>query len=172
MKLSVTQIVLGVLVIMAACYVMSWMIYEAPSQLKQPVPNDIGEVTYVDVVPENEVLFNISRYGSYILPVLGIAVLLIGALQSSRNSARTTKLISTNIVAGLLVAGLAFIITRWGYPTEFHILMPESSDTLASIFTNPGRSFLGVQSATAVILVFGLAVVGVGIAQLIKSRNI
>jgi hypothetical protein len=169
MKLSITQIVLGILIIFGACYVIGWMIHEAPLQFKQPVPNDAGGVTYVDVVPENEALFNIARYGSYFLPVLGILVLIIATVQSARAGARTRSLMITNIIAGVLVAALALIITNGGYPTTFHAIMPAGSDTSLTILTNPGRSLLGVQSATYALFLLGLAVCGIGIAQYVKS---
>jgi hypothetical protein len=72
----------------------------------------------------------------------------------------------------MMVAALALIITRWVYPTSFHAIMPEGSDTLMMIETNPGRSLLGVHSVTSATFLLGLAVLGCGIAQLVKSRKI
>ncbi len=171
MKLSVTQMALGILIIFAACYVTGWMIYKAPSQFRQPMPNDTGGVTYIDVTPKDEGLFNVSRYGSYALPVLGVLVLIIGAIQSVKAKARARRLIITNVIAGVLVVALAIIITRWGYPTEFHTAMGGGSDMILIINNNPVRSLLDVQSASGAILAFGLAVCGCGIAQLVKSRK-
>jgi flagellar basal body-associated protein FliL len=169
MKLSITQIILGVLIIFAACYITGWMIHEAPHQFTQLVSNNTGGVTYINVVPEDERLFNVSRYGSYALPVLGVLVLIIGTIQSAKADARNRRLIIINIVAGFLIAALAFIITRWGYPTQFHTAPGGGSNII--IFANPGRSLLGLQSASGIMVAFGLAVLGVGIAQLIKARK-
>jgi hypothetical protein len=149
-----------------------WMIFKAPSDLRLPVTDNSGKVTYVDVVPENEALFNVSRYGSYFLPILGVLILIIGAIQSVKVEARNRSLFITIIVAGMLIAALAFIITRWGYPTQFEAVIPASSDTLLKININPGRSLLGLESASSAIVALGLAVLGCSIAQLVKSRKI
>lgn len=172
MKLSRTQIVLGVLIVFAACYITGWMIHKAPSQLRQPLPDSGGDVTYVDVIPEHEALFNVSRYGSYLLPVLGVFVLIIGTVQAVKSEARTRRLAAAGIIAGLLIAALAFIITTWGYPTTFHMVMPEGSDTAVTIFGNPGRTLVGVQLISGAMFLLGLVVLGVGITQLVKSRKL
>jgi hypothetical protein len=171
MKLSATQIILGILIVFGACYVTGWMIHEAPQQFSQPVPTDSGGITYVDVVPADEALFNVSRYGSYALPVLGVLVLVISAIQSVKATARTWKFSIINIIDGALVAALALIIARWGYPMEFHTAIGTGSDTIMWINVNPGRSLLGVQSTSGAIFALGLAVLGCGIAQLVKSRK-
>ncbi len=171
MKLSVTQAILGVLIIFAAVYVTGWMIHEAPSQYTQPLVTDAGKTTYIDVVPEDEGLFNVARYGSYALPVLGVLVLVIGTIQSVKAGARNRSLITVSIIAGLITAALAYIITMWGYPTTFHFTPPEGINMLGMILTNPGRSLIGVQSASGIMTASGLAVLGVGIAQLVKSRK-
>lgn len=169
MKLSITQAILGVIIILNAVYITGWMIHESPSQLRQPMPDNNGGVTYVDVVPADESLFNVSRYGSYALPVLGVAALVIGVIQSVKADARKKSLFTIYVIAGLLIAVLAAIITRWGYPTEFHTFPGGGSNTI--IFTNPGRSLLGVQSASGLMVAFGLAVLGCGITQLVLNRK-
>lgn len=171
MKLSVTQAILGVLIIFAAVYVTGWMIHEAPSQYTQTLVTDDGKTTYIDVVPDNEGLFSVSRYGSYALPVFGVLVLIIGMLQSVKASARNRSLITVSIIAGALTAVLAYIITMWGYPTTFRFTPPEGINMLGIILTNPGRAFVGLQLASGLMVMLGLAMFGVGIAQLVKSRK-
>jgi hypothetical protein len=168
MKLSVTQIILGVLIIFAACYVTGWMIH-TPVPHTYPVTDNDGKVTYVDVIPEDEALYNVSLFGSYLLPVLGVLVLIISTIQTVRAGARTRSLMITNIIAGVLVAALALIITNGGYPTTFHAIMPAGSDTSLTIETNPGRSLLGVHLVTSATFLLGLAVCGIGITQYVKS---
>jgi len=169
MKLSVTQAILGVLIILTACYITGWMIHEALSAYQQPISEPAGGITYVDVTPQNDGLFRAARCGSYALPVLGILVLTIGVIQTVKAETRTRRLFITNIIAGALIAALAVIITMWGYPTVFHGAMDGGSNVI--IFSNPGRSYIGVQSASGIMVAFGLAVLGVGIAQLVKSRK-
>jgi hypothetical protein len=168
-KLSIIQIVLGALIVLAACYVTGWMIHKAPSVLP---PLDSGSDSipeYVKAIPEHNELYNIARYGSYLLPVIGIYLLVSGAVENLKPEARNRNWVITDIVAGLVVAALGFIITTWGYPTTFHMVMPESSNFTGTIFTNPGRTTVAVQSVSAVMVLLGLSVIGVSIAQLVKS---
>jgi hypothetical protein len=169
MKLSTAQIILGAFIVLAACYVTGWMIHKAPSQLRQPFPNETDVINYIDVIPEHNELFNVARYGSYLLPVAGIFLLVTGAVQNVKTETRNRSLVIADVVAGLLVAALAFIITAWGYPTTFHTALPLSSTLTGLIYTNPGRTLVAVQSVSGAMLLLGLAVFGVNIAQLVKS---
>lgn len=172
MKLSITQVALGVLIVFAACWVTGWMIYRAPQQLSQPAFDAEGRIVdYIDVLPQDNTQFNIARYGSYLLPVFGVFLIISGAIPAARGGTDKRPLAVLNIVAGVLIAGLALVIARWGYPTTFHTGPPELTGSTMIINTNPGRSLLGIHWATIAILVFGLAVVGVVIAHLIKSRK-
>ena len=170
MKLSLTQIILGVLIIFAACYVTGWMIHEAPHQLTQPLPNIPKGMAIIETIQENEALFNLARYGSLALPVLGALVLVIGTIQSVKAGTRTWRLITINIIAGVLITALAFVIGTWGYPTIYYTATLEGSDTLIKISTLP-VSDRDVALAIGVTLLLGLAVVGVSIAQIVKSQK-
>jgi hypothetical protein len=173
MKLSITQAALGVIIILAACYVTGWMIHKAPSQLTQPLLDGVaGKTTYIDVVPKDEAPFNIARYGSYLLPALGIFLVITGTVMAARGGKTIKSLAISTIVAGGIVAILAFIITTWGYPTTFVSPHPDENNRMMMMFSNPGRSLILVQSVSAFLLLSGLAAVGVGIAQLVKSRKI
>ena len=169
MKLSLAQIILGALIILAASYVTGWMVHKAPSELSQPNPDTTSTQKYLEVVPEHNLLFNVARYGSYLLPIIGIFLLVSGAVENVKTEARNRNWLITDIVGSLLVATLAFIITIWGYPTTFHVVMPENSDLMRTIFTNPGRTMVAVQTISGVLFFLGLSVLGISIAQLVKS---
>jgi len=171
MKLSITQLILGVLIIFASCFVTGWMTYEAPELLRQPDIDEAGKITYVDVIPEHDVLFDISRYGSYLLPALGILLIISGAIQATRLNARTREMAVVVLVAGLVTAVLAYIIIAYGFPTSFNAVDPENGNRI--------RHFLGLmtkergltQAAAVLTSLFGLAAAGCGIAQLVKERK-
>ncbi len=170
MKLSVTQIVLGVLIIFAACYVTFWMLREASTQYELVMPHFPVDVTNINVIQNNETLFNIAAYGSLALPILGVLVLVIGTIQSNKLNARTWQLIMVNITAGILVTALAFIIFRYGKQTFSFTAIIKGTDTLISM-NDLLKSSLSMLLTTGATLLLGLAVVGVGIAQLVKSRK-
>jgi hypothetical protein len=170
MKSSITQIILGILIVFAACWVTGWMIYRAPQQLSQPVPDEEGRIVdYIDVLPQNNTQFSIARYGSYLLPVFGVFLIIGGAIQAARGSTSKRILAVSNIIAGVLTAGLALVIVTWGYPTTFHTGPPELTGSTMIIFTNPGRSQVAIESVSAALLPAGLAVAGIAVVQLIKS---
>jgi hypothetical protein len=171
MKLSITQIILGVLIVFAACFIVGWMTYQAPNFLRQPKPDDTGMKTYIDVVPEHKALFDFSRYGSYFIPAMGIFLIIAGTIKAIRAETRTRKLSIAIIIAGALVSGLAFLITVYGYPTSFNTLAPDANNLMLYISINPARTFIYTQSITAVLLLVGLAVIVIGIIELIKTRK-
>lgn len=169
MKLSIPQAVFSVIVILAACYITGWMIHEAPSLYRQPIPDLAGNVTYISVIPEDEMFFNIARYSSLALPPLGMLVFIISTIQSVKTEMRSRSLVIINIVAGALIAAAAFFITRWGYPTQFHTAFGSGNNLV--IFANPGRSLFGLQAASGALIPLGVAILGCSIFQLIPSRK-
>jgi hypothetical protein len=171
MKLSITQIILGALIVFAACFIVGWMTYQAPNFLRQPKPDDTGMKTYIDVVPEHKSLFDFSRYGSYFFPVPGIFLIIAGTVKAVRAETRTRKLSIAIIIAGALVSALAFIITTYGYPTSFHTVAPDANNLLRHSFINPAKPLVYTQLLTAVLLLVGLAVTVIGIIELTKTRK-
>jgi len=170
MKLSATQIVLGILIVLIGCYVTFWMLREASTQYELVTPHFPVDVTNINVIQNNETLFNLAAYGSLALPILGVLILVIGVNQSNKLNARTWQLIIVNIIAGVLVTALAFIIFRYGKQTFTFTAIIKGTDTLI-IMNDLLQSSLSMLLTTGATLLLGLAVVGVGIAQLIKTRK-
>ena len=170
MKLSVTQVILGILIVLTACYVTFWMLREALTQYELVTPHFPVDVTNIHVIQNNETLFDVATYGSLALPILGVLVLVIGAIQANKLNARTWQLIMVNITAGILITALAFIIFRYGKQTFTFTATIAGTDTLISI-NDLLESSLSMLLTTGVTLLLGLGVVGVGIAQLAKSRK-
>jgi hypothetical protein len=171
MKLSMTQIILGVLIVFAACYIVGWMIFEVPSLLTMPVPDDAGVMINTNVLPEHEILFTTARYASVLLLCLGLTVLVTGTIQRVKAAERQKILAITQLVAGVLVAAASIFVSRWGYPSVFTVPMPEGSNLLQFVEINPGPPMVYASFLTALTFLLGLAVLGGSIAQLIKSRK-
>jgi hypothetical protein len=169
MKLSIAQIILGVLLVLAACYIVGWMIFGVPSLLNMPVPDDGGVMKNAEVLPEHETLLAAARYASGLLFGLGLVVLLTGAFQKRGESGK--KLAITQAVAGVLIAAIAIFITRWGYPTVFIVPMPAGSSLIGAVNINPGPPMVFALFLTGLTVVLGLAVLGVGIAQFVNARR-
>jgi hypothetical protein len=171
MKLSITQIVLGALIVTAACYIVGWMIFGAESLLNMPVPGgDDGVSRMTRVVPEHENLFTAARYASGLLFGLGLVVLLVGSFRN--RTALGKKPALTQVVAGVLIAAVSVFITRWGYPATFIIPMPEGSNLVGHVNINPGPPMIFASFLTMLLTLLGLAVLGTGIAQYIKARRL
>lgn len=171
MKLSITQIVLGILIILAAFYVTGWMIHEASSQYEPVIPNFPVDVTNISIIQNNETLFYIATYGSLALPILGVLVLVIGTVQSNKLNARIWQLITINITAGALIIALVLVIFGYGKHTFSATAIIKDTDTVISMDTLSVAFSLSMVLTIGAMLLLGLAVVGVGIAQLVKSRN-
>lgn len=167
MKLSITQMVLGIFLLMAACYIVGWMIFDASSLLTSPVLDDGGVMKITKVFPEHEAFFAVARYVSGILFGLGLVVLLIGTFQVSMQGGK--KLAITQIIAGVLITAISILITRLGYPTEFIVPMPVGREVHVNI--NPGPLMVYAMRLTRLSSILGLAVLGVSIAQLVKARR-
>lgn len=171
MKLAITQTVLGVLIVLAALYIVGWMIHGVPSLLRMPVPGESGIMSYTDGIPKHEALFNTARYASGLIPVFGLVVLVAGTVQAVQTGKRRTKLIVIQMISGALIATVSILIGGWGYPTQFTIPMPEGSEVLKQVFINPGPVLIRVHGLTFLSFLLGLAVLGVGIAQYWKARR-
>jgi hypothetical protein len=172
MKLSIAQTVFGILIVFGAVYVTGWMIHEASTEYEQVIPNFPVDVTNVNIIQNNETLFDIARYGSLALPVLGVLILVIGTIQSNKLYAHTWQLITLNITAGALITALAFIIFGYGKQTFSVTAIIKSTDTLISMNTLSEGFSLSMVLTIGVMLLLGLAVVGVGIAQLVKTKKV
>ena len=167
MKLAITQVVSGIVIIMAALWVTGWMIYQAPHELGQ---RNLDGGYYYNVVPTHETLFTISRYCSFALPVLGILQVIGGTIKSAGKTTRRFWPL-LNIAIGVVAVALVFVIATWGYPTSFHEVGNTGGDHLVVLFSNPSHQQIQTQRITAALIIPGLAALGVGIAQLVKSKK-
>lgn len=159
---------LGVMIVFASCFIVGWMTFEAPDCLRVPAPEGGG---YIDVVPEHKSWFDVSRYGAYALPALGIFLVITGAVQAARADTRTRNLAAAAIAVGLVTAGLAFIITVYGFPTSFEFIDPENSNSIRHMLGGQTRE-QGLMQAVAGFTGFaGLAVVVCRVIQVLKAGN-
>jgi len=165
MKLSIIQAILGVFIILAACCVTSWMALGAEINLYMPAM--VGYYVY----PHNELLFYIGKYGSNLLPAIGILALICGTIQAAKGGIHIRDLAIGNIVAGILIATLACIIVLWGYPNVYLGEISLNTHIYNTIFHHPWKLMAVFISLSILLFPLGLAVVGVGIAQLVKSKR-
>ena len=163
MKLKITLIVLSLFILLAAGYVAWWMIFNAEFQMEAPIQENGKIIGYTILSPEHGVLSNLARYGSVLLLLLGI-FLLINAMVRKASSI-------LSIAAGFLTAVLAFIVSIWGYPLTFHSEGTIQGNSQMIMSISPGPTEVFAQEVTAVIVLLALAITGVSIAQLIKSKK-
>jgi uncharacterized membrane protein AbrB (regulator of aidB expression) len=80
------------------------------------------------------------------------------------------RLAISQIVLGVLVAVFSFIVTSQAFPTQFTLPAEESGAITTVVLV---YSTMPAAQICALLAFFvGLAVVGCGIAQLIKSRRV
>jgi len=165
MKSGIPQIVVGVIIILISVYITGWMVHEAPDTLRQPAPDFVGGVEYVDVVPENALLFNIGRYGSWALPVLGAAIIVAGTKQRHRVSARVI------IICGVLTAVIGVIIAVWGFPTSFDVLQPGTAESIGKLIIDPGTEYVLLHFFSYFTIPLGLLALALGLIQHSHAGN-
>jgi uncharacterized membrane protein len=171
MKLSITQMVLGIFITIAACYIMGWMIFGVPGLLHMPEPADNGVTTYVDAVPKHEAFFTTARYISGLAFALGLAALVVGTIQAARRAASQSRTVILQMVFGASITASAFVITGWGFPLSFDIPTPEGSNILKHVYINPGPVIILGEFFAGITTLLGLAVLGVGVTQFVKARR-
>jgi len=158
MKLAITQIIMGVLIVCAAGYVLWWMLFGIVELLAEKVPDASG-VMVQDYTPENEILFTAARYASGILLALGLLVVVTGALWKKVENKK--ELAVTQIIASTLIVAVSIFILFWGYSFDFIVAIK-------------GGPVLDMGQARALTLftgVLGMASFSVGVIQLGKSRK-
>jgi hypothetical protein len=158
MKLSITQAVLGALIVLAAVFIARWMIFGVTSLLDMTVLDENG-VMVANASPERQDLFTVARYSFPLLLGLGLVVSIRGA--SWERTENRKELAITQIIAGALIIAVSVFILRWGYALEFVI----------PIEGGPVLEMAYARNVTLLTALLGLAVTGVGIAQLVKTRK-
>lgn len=158
MKLSITQIVLGVLIVLVSGYIARWMLFGVASLLTMTLLNESG-VMVANVTPEHEILFTIARYAFVLLVGLGLVVVFTGAFWKRAENKK--KLAITQIIVRALIVIVSVFMLICGYALEF-IVPIEGGPVLEMAYT---------RNVTLLTAILGLAVLGVGIAQLVVARR-
>jgi hypothetical protein len=158
MKLSTTQIILGVLIVLSALYILWWMAFGVTSLLNDKVPGD-GGVMLANYTPEHKILFTVARYASGLLSVLGLATIITGVLWKKAENKKNLTI--TQIIIGLLIVAVSAFIFTWGYSFEY----------IAAIEGGPVLDMARARYLTLLTALLGVALSGVSIAQLVKSNK-
>lgn len=175
MKLPITQIVLGTLIVIAACYITGWMIYDAPEEFTA-YKSEIDELNKLEglrVTPTvSNTQFDIARISSYILPILGLLLVSIGSVQLFAQQLRKPILALSDMITGGLVAGITFVTTWWGQPLIIINATPTlTPETLELLHNGYDYATPIVSRAAGITLMLAMAVVVIGVIQLILSRK-
>jgi hypothetical protein len=179
MKLSITQIVLGVLVVIASLYITGWMILDAPEAHDQfnTYVSDLQKLPGITSTNHtmNEDLFSLARFSSFLLPILGIVLVSIGIAQIYGKTLSSIKTSITNISAGLVIIGVLVLISGWGYPFGSPIFVSSnvSRETVELLLNTRHQDYipLTISRFTVIMFLFAVVVIVIGIIQLITSRK-
>jgi hypothetical protein len=158
MKLSITQMVLGILIVILACIVAYWMIFGIRELFSDQYYNS-SHVLVQNYTPQNEAAFAISRGASVLLVLLGLGVVISGALWWKVEN--KVYLAKAQIIAGSLIVVLAAFIALWGVTFNY----------LITIEGGPVLTIPVMKTWTIFITMFGLAVLVLGIMQWAIAKN-
>jgi len=150
MKLSIIQLLLGIIIVFLTCYIPGLMI-----AVNSPL-RGIG--WYKDDAAV--LLFHISKYSSYFLPFLGILTLVISTLATANARFRNQRLAIVKISTSTLIAVLVFVIANWAYPYTF-----------TNFIFHPEAWRFTIQTISAGLLLASLAEIGLGIIELVQLRK-
>jgi Na+/proline symporter len=171
MKLSMTQTILGVLIIITACFILAWMIFWTSPVERIPLNGGAGPGKSIEAHPQHETTYTVARYASGALLCLGIIVVFTSNRQAVNRAKRPVILASIQFSAGILAAATAAFITARGYPLYFVTPLQPESNTIGVLNINPGPGEAFLMLITTLTVLLGLAVAGIGIAQIIKSKK-
>jgi len=158
MKLSVTQIALGILIVLVAGYIIWWMFFGVAPLLEDKILNESGALV-TNVTLENAALFTAARYASFLLFACGVVAVILGAFGKIIASIR--KIAVTEIVLGVLIVLISAYLFRWGYALDFVVM----------IEGGPVLDMSRAKAFTILTALFGLAITGAGIGQFVKVRR-
>jgi hypothetical protein len=150
MKLSITQMVLGALIVFLACFIIPWMLHGVHELLDDQYYNE-NHVLVQNYTPHNEVLFFIARYASVLLGVLGLSVLINGVLWWKVKD--KDKLAMRNIIAGSLLVLISAFVVWQGFSFDYIVAL---KGVLSNVYN---------KQFTIYIVMLGLAVLVLGIMQ-------
>ena len=174
MKISITQIVLGLGILIAMALSIAWdptgfYIRESlgePGSWKTIFNPDTREVVATILA------FLVLLIGS---AIIGVAIaLLIAKVRSkyvepsSEMNIRVKRLVITQMVLGLLVTVSAFLVTIWGFPTSH--TYPPSDGLIRVEFFTPGPQFVLAQGLSLLTFLMGIVALGCSIAQFRSAR--
>jgi hypothetical protein len=160
-KLKFILIVLSVLIIAASGYIVWWILTQAVFQIETPI-REGGKITgYAMLTPPHETLVDATQYMAAPALLLALWLLMASILHKTK----------IQIALGAIIAAAAVFTGIFGFPTEFISAAPLDGETIKHIFTSPVGAERTAMMLSFFECILGLAAVGVGIAQLVKSEK-
>jgi uncharacterized membrane protein len=173
MKINYFQIIIGLAMVIMMTISIAW----DPTGFYARYMVEPGNWNTVFNPDTREVVATVLAYlvMLFILGIIGVSITLLvkrtrykytesGDIQKS-----IRKLITAQIVLGLLIAVSAFLVSIWGFPTSYDFILSENRSLGMNI--NPGPQFVNAMLLSLITAFLGLVSLGFGIAQYIKFRN-
>jgi hypothetical protein len=157
-------ILVSILVILASGYVAWWIMTQADYEWEAPMRNGDEITGYTTLTPEHEALTNLARYGSFLIPLLGILLLVTNISKKETGRTGLVMIIATEALSAIL----AFCTTSWGFPSKF---TSHGVEQTIVVFGSPGPDERITMWISALAFAAVLALLGLGIAQLVKYKK-
>ena len=81
------------------------------------------------------------------------------------------KLAITETILGAVITIMAGILSFWYLPGQYSLRLAGTDDMLRMVFFNPGPNTIIAHSIVITMIFLGLAVLGCGIFQIMRSRR-
>jgi glucan phosphoethanolaminetransferase (alkaline phosphatase superfamily) len=176
MKISITQIILGICILIAMALSVALDSYGFYIREFWEEPGYRGAVFNPNM---KEVIATALSYFVLLMAtsVIGISIALLitkvrqGHLESDNAvNVRARRLIITQIILGVLITVSAFLVMIWGFPTSYSYHL--SNEVMKSMFFMPGRQFMWAQGLSFLTSILGLILLGCSMRQVISMRTI
>lgn len=176
MKLSVTQIILGLGILLAIAFSIAWdptgfyigMSFGEAGEWKGIFNPDTKEIIATIIAPV-VLLLGIGAIA------LAISLLILKTQNEdikphSKQNSRKRRLIILQMALGLSVAVGAFLVTIWGFPLSYDF-PPQPGDLLGRVVSfTPGPQFVTAWSLSFLVSLLGITYLACGVAQFKSIR--
>jgi len=173
MKINVIQIILGLAMVIMMTVSLAW----DPTGFYARYMVEPGNWNTVFNPDTREVVATVLAYlvMLFILGIIGVSITQLvkrtryECTESVEIQKRIRKLITEQIVLGLLIAVCSFLVSIWGFPTSYNFVLSDNQSLGLNFM--PGPQFVKAITLSLITALLGLVSAGFGIAQFRHRMN-
>lgn len=167
MKLTVTQIILGLFVAAACVYILRFV------RTTIPWLEDAAGGGIIVVMVNAGAAMVAAHWMAILTAALGLGVCATGLIYLRKTCGSPPDGLRTLVVAGIILGAAvvltSILINAWGFPTSMTRVLPDGG--MVTMFWMPSHSVVVAQRLAGLVSLSGLIILGCGIAGYLKIRR-